>query len=78
MLGDVSSLPEKCGMLADAFDNLRLFGKQKFWLVLAGSYRFEVGSFALVIEHRFEKDHKLHAGCAGRGTCDFDIATTSQ
>ena len=23
-------------------------------------------------------DHKLHAGCAGRGTCDFDRATTSQ
>ena len=21
--------------------------------------------------------HKLHAGFAGRGTCDFDIATTS-
>ena len=55
MLGDITSLPEKCGMLADAFDDLRLFGKQKLWLVLAGSYRFEVGSFALVIEHRFEK-----------------------
>ena len=42
-------------MLADAFDNLRLFGKQEFRLVLAGNYRFEVGSVALVIEHRFQK-----------------------
>ena len=42
-------------MLADAFDNLRLFGKQEFWLVLAGSDRFEVGRFAFVIKNRFEK-----------------------
>jgi len=42
-------------MLTDAFDNFRLFGKQEFWLVLARSYSFEVGSFALVIEHGFEK-----------------------
>jgi hypothetical protein len=42
-------------MLADAFNDLHLFGEQEFWLVLAGSHRFEAGSFALVIKHRFEK-----------------------
>jgi hypothetical protein len=55
MLGDVTNLPEKCGMLADAFDNLPLFRKQEFWPVLAGSYRFEVGSFSIVIEHSLKK-----------------------
>jgi len=36
-------------MLADAFDDLRLFGN-KSSAGIAGSYRFEVGSFALVID----------------------------
>jgi hypothetical protein len=67
MLGDVAGLPEKCWMLADAFDNLRLFGKQEFWPVLAGSHRFEIGSFALVVEHGREKgrDGFLHFRSGG-------------
>jgi hypothetical protein len=55
MLGDVTSLPEKCGMLTNAFDNLGLFGKQQFWLVSAGSYRFEVGSFGAMVQHGREQ-----------------------
>jgi hypothetical protein len=55
MLGDVLGLPEKGGMLADAFDDFRLFGEQELRLILAGSDGFEVRDFALVIEHRFEK-----------------------
>jgi hypothetical protein len=39
MLGDVLSLPEKCGMLADSFDDFRLFGEQKLWLIFAGGHR---------------------------------------
>jgi hypothetical protein len=53
---------------------------------------YQAGSAALVMRHHFSynqeslrriadfsaKCYKLHAGCAGRGTCDFDIATTSQ
>lgn len=42
-------------MPADAFDNFRLCGKQEFWLVSAGSHRFEVGSFLIVIKHGLEK-----------------------
>ena len=42
-------------MLADAFDNVGLFGKQEFRLVFARSHRFEVGSFAVMVKHGREQ-----------------------
>jgi hypothetical protein len=52
MLSDVGGLPEECGVLADSFDNVGLVGKQELGRIFAGSDRFKVGSFAVVVKHR--------------------------
>lgn len=51
MLSDVGGLPEKCRVLADAFDNGGLLGKQEFRLISAGSHRIEVGGLAVMVQH---------------------------
>jgi len=55
MPSDVLGLPKNSGVLADAFYDFGLFGEQEFRLIFAGSHRFEVGGFALVVEHCFKK-----------------------
>ena len=55
MLSDVGSLPEKSGMLADPFDDFRLFGEQEFRLIFAGGHRFEIGRFPFVVERHCEE-----------------------
>src|SRR5262249_44668716 len=55
IFSNVSSLPEKSGMLVDALEDFRLFGEQQFRLVLAGGHRSEVGGFPLVVEHCFKE-----------------------
>ena len=42
-------------MLANAFDNVGLFGKQEFRLIFARSHRFEIGSFAVMVKHGREQ-----------------------
>lgn len=55
MLSDVGGLPEKCRVLADAFDDVGLLGKQEFRLIFAGSHRLEIVSFAVMVQHGREQ-----------------------
>jgi hypothetical protein len=57
-------------VLADAFDNVGLFGKQESWLVFASGHRLEVGSFAVMIKHGGEQSETV-LSISRRARCNW-------